>query len=149
VRSSDGAITLMVINKQLSTPATNTINLANFLPSGVAQRWQLTSANAITHLSNLSFVGNSFSNTVPAQSITLYVLAAGNEAHLRAGTMSSSNTFDFWLDAQASQRYVIQASSNFATWWPVQTNTLASNSVHIVQSANDVPAQFYRAQWAP
>jgi len=112
-------------------------------------RWQLTSANVINHLSNLNFTGTSFTNTVPAQSITLYVLAPGNSAHLRAGAMSPTNTFDFWLDAQASQRYIIQASSNFATWFPVQTNTLVSNSVHIVQSAANIPVQFYRAQWAP
>jgi hypothetical protein len=148
IRSSDGALTLMVINKQLSAPATNTIYLTNFLPSGVAQRWQLTSANVIAHLSDLNFTGNSFTNTVPAQSITLYVLSAGNAAHLRAGTISSSNTFDFWLDAQASQRYIIQSSSNLVNWTPVQTNTLASNSCHVVAGASG-PKRFYRAQWSP
>src|SRR5262249_26048889 len=149
LRSSDGALTLMVINKQLTAPATNTIYLANFLPSGVAQRWQLTSANSINHISNLNFTGTSFTTTIPAQCTTLYVLAPGNSAHLRAGSMSPSNSFDFWLDAQASQRYIIQASSNLTTWVPVQTNTLVSNSVHIVQSVPGIPIQFYRAQWAP
>jgi hypothetical protein len=149
VRSSDGALTLMVINKQIGIPATNTINLKNFLPSGVAQRWQLTSANVITHLTDLSFIGNSFTNTVPAQSITLYVINVGAAAHLRVGAMSASNTFDFWLDAQAGQRYLIQASSNFANWWPVQTNTLASNSFHVFLAASNAPVRFYRAQWFP
>jgi hypothetical protein len=36
--------------------------------------WQLTSANAITRLGDLSFAGSGFTNTVPAQSITLFVL---------------------------------------------------------------------------
>jgi hypothetical protein len=113
----------MVINKQLTATATATINLSNFLSSGTAQMWQLTSANSITHPSPISFTGNSFSNTLPAQSITLFVLAPGNSAHLRAGIMSG-NQFDFWLDAQAGQRYVIQKTTNLVNWIPVQTNTL-------------------------
>ncbi len=149
VRSSDGALTAMLINKQLTASASATVNLTNFLSSGVAQRWQLTSANSVTRLSDLSFAGNGFSNTVPAQSITLFVVPAGSPPHLRVGAMSPSNTFDFWLDGQAGQRYIIQTGSNFVNWWPVQTNMLASNSFHIVLPAATVPARFYRAQWAP
>ena len=49
--------------------------------------WQLTSANAITRLSDLSFAGSSFTNTVPAQSITLFVLPAA----MVAGPASNPN----------------------------------------------------------
>ena len=66
----------MVINKQLISDAITAVNLANFLPAGTAQVWQLTSGNAITRLSDLSFSGNSFTSTVPVQSITLFVLPA-------------------------------------------------------------------------
>jgi len=68
VRSSDGALTVMVINKQLTASAAASLTISNFLPSGTA--------NAITRLSDLSFAGSGFSNTVPAQSITLFVLPA-------------------------------------------------------------------------
>ena len=74
VRSSDGALTIMVINKQLGAGALPTINLANFTSAGTAQVWQLTSANTITRLSDLSFTGSTFTNTLPAQSITLFVV---------------------------------------------------------------------------
>ena len=76
VRSSDGALTVMVINKSLSGSTLANINLANFAAGGVAQAWQLTSANAITRLSDVNFGGSSFNLTVPAQSITLLVIAA-------------------------------------------------------------------------
>ena len=76
VRSSDGALTIMVINKQLGAAALPTINLANFYPAGTAQLWQLTSANTITRLSDISFAGTTITNTLPAQSITLYVVPA-------------------------------------------------------------------------
>ncbi len=76
-RSSDGALTVMVIAKVLSGATPVTISLANFANAGTAQVWQLTSGNAIAHLADVGFSGNSLTASVPAQSITLYVIAAG------------------------------------------------------------------------
>ena len=48
-----------------------------------AQAWQLTSANAITRLADVTVSGTSFGVTLPAQSITLFVIpgtAAGPSA---------------------------------------------------------------------
>ncbi len=78
VRSSDGALTAMVINKQLTASATASLTLSKFLPTGAAQAWQLTASNLITRLPDLNFAGNTFSSTVPPQSITLFVLPAGH-----------------------------------------------------------------------
>ena len=76
-RSSDGALTIMVVAKVLSGSTAAPINLANFQPTGPAQVWQLTSANTITRLSDVSVGGNSFSVTLPAQSVTLFVIPSG------------------------------------------------------------------------
>jgi hypothetical protein len=73
-RSSDGALTIMVISKSLSGTTAATVNLANVVHAGTAQAWQLNSANTITRLSDINVVGNSFSTSLPAQSITLFVL---------------------------------------------------------------------------
>jgi len=80
-RASDGAITVMVISKVLSGSTPVTVNLANFAAGGTAQTWQLTSANAITHLPDVSLGGSSLVTSVPAQSITLYVIGAGGTAN--------------------------------------------------------------------
>ena len=149
VRASDGALTIMAINKQSLSSVPATISLTNYLPAGTAQVWQLTSANAITRLSDIAFAGNAFSGTLPPQSITLFILSAGGPPHLRAGSMSLGNTFDLWLDGLAGQRYVIQAATNFVNWVPVSTNTLGSNSVHVVLATGNQPYRFYRAQWMP
>jgi PKD repeat protein len=77
VRSADSALTVMVISKLLSGSTPVTVSLANFSGNGVAQAWQLTSANAITRLSDVGYTGNSLAITVPAQSITLLVLPTG------------------------------------------------------------------------
>ena len=79
VRDSDGALTVMVINKQQgSTPVT--VSLANFATSGTAQAWQINSASqtSITRLGDLTVANNSVSTTVPSQSITLFVIPSGN-----------------------------------------------------------------------
>ncbi len=79
-RSSDGALTVMVINKQQgSTPVQ--VSLANFSNTGTAQAWQINSASqaSITQLANVSVASNEIATTVPSQSITLFVIpqAAG------------------------------------------------------------------------
>jgi hypothetical protein len=73
LRSSDGAVTVMVINKDAA--AAHTVNLQLAYASGTtAQRWQLTSANRIQALSSTPVSAARLTDTVPAQSITLYVI---------------------------------------------------------------------------
>ncbi len=81
-RSADGALTIIAISKYLSGSTAATFNLANFPHNGTAQVWQLTAANTINHLSDLNFIGGSFNATLPAQSISLFVLpaAVGNQS---------------------------------------------------------------------
>jgi hypothetical protein len=148
VRSSDGALTLMAINKQQLANAATIVNVSGFMHGGVAQVWQLNEANAIEHLSDINFVGTNFNTTVPAQSIQLFVLPGGNPPDLRSAGMSSSTTFSFWLDGQVGLRYAILSSSNLLNWQAIQTNTPATSSTQIsVPVGNSV--QFYRAQWLP
>jgi hypothetical protein len=149
LRAFDGAVTALVVNKQLGAAASINISLTNFLPAGTAQVWQLTSANVISHLSDTALAGNTITNSVPPQSITLFIVPPGvvQRPQLRTGGMSA-NIFDFWLDGQAGQKYIIQATSDFAGWAPVQTNTLSSNSLHIALTST-LPYRFFRAQWTP
>ncbi|HKP10935.1 MAG TPA: glycoside hydrolase family 44 protein, partial [Blastocatellia bacterium] len=81
VRSTDGALTVMVINKYLSGSTPATINLSGFSAQGQAQVWQLTSANSITRLADKTLSGGSLSATLPAQSVTLFVIAAAGAAN--------------------------------------------------------------------
>ena len=75
LRNSDQALTVMVVNKDPSAQHPVVLKLANFgSGSGTVQRWQLTKTNAITALSNLNYSGAQVTDTVAAQSITLYVV---------------------------------------------------------------------------
>jgi PKD repeat protein len=90
-RTSDGALTVMVINKYLSGSTPVNVAVSNFNPAGVAQVYQLTSANAINRLSDIAFGGASLSLTVPAQSITLLVLPRGGPANQPPVAAASAN----------------------------------------------------------
>lgn len=72
-RSSDGALTVVVINKTTSATGVN-VSLANYAVTGAAQAWQLTSTNKITRLTDVALSGNVLSTSLPAQSITLFVV---------------------------------------------------------------------------
>ncbi|HWD00527.1 MAG TPA: glycoside hydrolase family 44 protein [Candidatus Sulfopaludibacter sp.] len=78
VRSSDGALTIMVINKQQGTTPV-TLSLANFSNSGTAHAYQISSASqsSITPLGSVTVANNAITATLPSQSITLYVIPAG------------------------------------------------------------------------
>ena len=74
LREADGALTVMVISKVLSGATPLSLSLAHFAASGSAQAYQLTASNAITALPNRPWSGGTLTDTLPAQSITLYVL---------------------------------------------------------------------------
>lgn len=77
LRSSDSAMTVMVVNKQTSSTSV-TVSLGNFsVPTGsTAQVYQIsnTTQTSINSLTSIPVTGNSLSTTVPAQSVTLFVV---------------------------------------------------------------------------
>jgi hypothetical protein len=152
VRSSDSALTLMVINKQLTLSASVAIHLAHFQAAGTAQVWQLTSTNAITRLPDLSFSGSTFTNTVPAQSITLLVIPAQTitpppSPVLRSATLPGKGTLAFWVtNGLTGYDYVLQSSIDLSNWAAVRTNTFNSSSNVYTLPATE-SRQFYRLQW--
>jgi PKD repeat protein len=77
-RSSDQALTVMVISKVLSGSTPVTVNITNLTTASSAQVWQLTASNAIGHLADVAVSGQSFTTSVPAQSITLFVVSASS-----------------------------------------------------------------------
>jgi glycosyl hydrolase family 44 len=81
LRSSDRALTVMIINKDLSQPATVDLQFQNFQVAGKAQRYQLTFTNSIDRMSDLTVPSTI---QVPAQSVTLLVVPNGGAPRVRA-----------------------------------------------------------------
>jgi len=114
LRSSDGALTIMVINKTIDgTPVT--VNLSNYLSSGNAQRWQLDSGNVIAHLTDVTVAASSLGLTVPAQSITLLVVPGSYldpPTSVTATASSASNVTVNWTAANGVLSYQIYRSTS-------------------------------------
>ena len=92
VRSSDGALTVMVVSKVLTGNTPATISLANFNAGSTAQAWQLTSTNAINRVADVTVSGASLNVTLPPQSVTLFVIpAASGPANMPPLAVASAN----------------------------------------------------------
>jgi len=144
IRTSDSALTIMVINKDLNNATPITANITNFANSGTAQVWQLTSGNVITRLADVPYANGAVSNTLPAQSITLFVLPTAKNLRLRVGTNAGPRQMELWMDGQGGQRYILQSSTNLTVWSAVSTNTFLSNSFRILVGTTNPMSMFYR-----
>lgn len=80
VRSSDGALTVMVVSKYLSGATPATLNISQFTAGTAAHMWQLTASNAIQHMADVAVSGGAITASLPAQSITLFVIPPNNSA---------------------------------------------------------------------
>ena len=95
-RASDGALTLMIVSKTLSGTTPATVTLTGFAAAGSAQVWQLTASNAIGRLADVAVTGGRIALSLPAQSITLLVVAGAGGANqppvaLATATPASGN----------------------------------------------------------
>ena len=61
----------------------------------------------------------------------------------------SAGTFEFWPEGQTGRTYRIESSTDLVNWGSVLTNTLASNSWHVLLPATNTPGSFYRGVWSP
>src|SRR5215472_8992405 len=81
LRSIDSTLTVMIVSKTLSGGTPAAINLSNFTAAAAAEVWQLTAENAIARLADVPVSGGHISLSLPAQSVTLLVVASDNSAN--------------------------------------------------------------------
>jgi hypothetical protein len=76
MRSTDGALTLMVISKYRSGTTPIQVGLANFPAGPRVEVWRFSAASggAITRLPDIAIGPGGFAQTIPAQSVTLFVV---------------------------------------------------------------------------
>jgi hypothetical protein len=149
IRSSDGKLTLLVINKDLQNFTPAKFNLTNVPPAGVVQAWQLNSNNVIVRLPDTNFTGGILSQTLPPQSVTVFVLPAAAVTNvtstLQVGESSTPGQMELWLNGQAGRTYVLQTSTDLFNWSPISTNTLASNSFRFLFPTTNPFPNYYRS----
>ncbi len=114
LRSSDRALTVMIISKTLTGSTPVTVNLADFTATANAQRYQLDGGNVITHLGDVAVAGSSASLSVPSPGITLLVIPGSyvdSPAGVVATATSTSNVHIVWNSVPAASSYEIYRSS--------------------------------------
>lgn len=152
VRSTDGALTVMVINKQLTSYANVSVTVTNFARAGAAQQWQLNSSNLITQLSNVTFSAGQLSAIVRPESVTLFVAPAAALSPPTPGFLalpSTLGTVSFVMtNGMPGGTYILEASTNLAQWTPIQTNVLTTTS-NLYALPISAGAMYYRAIATP
>jgi alpha-L-arabinofuranosidase len=160
-RKADGALALLVINKDSSSNLTAQITLTNFVPwsnatarsFGIAQD-EATRTNSVIPgakdiaTNSLAVAGANFIASFPPYSLTLLTLAPAAPVLQTIG--ASGGQYIFQLQGQPGVPYVIQNSADLAGWISVVTNTLSGSTLNVTNTINSgLPVQFWRAVWVP
>src|ERR1017187_1920572 len=160
-RRASGAISLLVLNKNILTNLNAQITVNGFTPDSAATirsygipQDEATRTNAVYSAQDIatnSFggAGTNFGYNLPPLSLTLFTLAPA-APRLAALPPASAGQFVFQLQGQANVRYVIQNSTNLAAWLSVSTSTLSGSVLNVTNLiTSDSPVKFWRAVWQP
>ncbi|MGH7979777.1 MAG: glycoside hydrolase family 44 protein, partial [Limisphaerales bacterium] len=144
VRASDGALTIMVINKDITNAVSVALNVSNLDIIGSAQVWQLAGGE-LGRLADEEATNGILNAVVPSQSVTLFVAPAAPVFELRAVAAHPPGQLLLWLDGQQGVNYELQSSTNLRTWQAISTNLLSSNSISFLIPMTNSASTFYRA----
>jgi hypothetical protein len=160
IRRTNGALTLLVINKDGTTNFNAQISLTNFVPGptatvrsfGIPQD-EATRTNSVIPgaqdiATNSLSVGAVFTNSFPPYSLTLFTFAPAAAQLLPLS--AAGGQFVFQLQGQPGTPYIIQSSPDLSTWTPVLTNRLVGNVLNLTNAISaGAGQQFWRAAWQP
>jgi hypothetical protein len=159
VQRTNGALTMLVINKDLTTNLNAQISLTNFVPWKTAtlqsygipqdQAVEDNEASSLQDIATTNFpsAGTNFTFSFPPLSLTLFTFEPAPATLSVVGIHPGQ--VEVLLHGQ-SGAYVLQSSPNLTAWAPVSTNTLVGNASSITLPVSPgSPQQFYRAVWQP
>jgi alpha-N-arabinofuranosidase len=161
IHRTNGALTLLVINKDMTTNLTAQIALNNFAPGTNAaiqsygipqdQAAQEDASPSLQGLATADFsgAGTNFTYSFPPLSLTLFTFSP--EPSKLSGLGVLSGQAELALQGQPGTPYIIQSASSLnGAWTSISTNTLTGTSTNInVTVSTNFPQQFYRAVWEP
>ncbi len=159
-RKADGALTLLVINKDIAAAFNAQISLTNFSPWANAtlqsygmpqdQAVEFSEASVLQDISTTNFpvTGTNFACSFPPLSLNLFTFAPA-AAQLQFPSVSVSNLV-LQIEGQAGVPYVIQTSPDLVNWSPVSTNSTPGNGLLLTNVISGTASQqFWRAVWIP
>jgi hypothetical protein len=136
-RTSDGALTVMAINKTSGT-LTSTVNLANFTPQSTAAVYQYSSSQpgSILHAADIAVSATGFSADFPGNSITLVVLLPASSPPPASVVVTISPT-SASVQAGNTQQFTaaVTGTANTAVTWQVNGVTGGNAAVGTISSS--------------
>ncbi|HEV2454096.1 MAG TPA: hypothetical protein VGY98_07535, partial [Verrucomicrobiae bacterium] len=157
-RRTNGALTMLVINKDVTTNFNAQIVLTNYLPAttatirsyGIAQdeaaRTNAPAAFQDVAETNFSGATTNFAYAFPAGTLTLFTFApAPVKLH---STFVPPAKFILQYQGQANVPYVLQDSSNLVNWISASTNRSSGLLTAITNTAS-AAEQYWRVIWQP
>jgi hypothetical protein len=159
-RRTNGAVTVLVINKDPTNTYTGQMAVAGYVPgsNAVVRSYGMPQDNATKNgtgsmdlaTNNISGAGTNFSYSFAPYSVTVFTLAPTAPGLVVVNPRPAANKFVMQLQGQANVRYVMLSSTNLKSWNPVSTNTLASATLNFTNTISaGTPTQFWRAVWQP
>jgi len=159
-RRQDGAVSLLMINKDPTNSITGKVALTGFVPSSgaVIYSYGIPQDNAaLTGMgsvdiaqSNFTAAATNFNYSFPPYSATVFTLQPTAAKLVPMGLISNPGRVTFQLQSQPGVPYILQTSSNLVNWIAVSTNAPANGLLNFTNtlSANS-PRQYWRAVWQP
>jgi hypothetical protein len=160
VQRTNGALTMLVLNKDTTASFNAQIALTNFVPwtNATIQSYGIPQDQAAQNnlgaslqdiaTTNFPTAGTNFTYSFPPLSLTLFTFAPGPSALSALSTQPGQMVLQ--LQGQSGAPYVIQSSPDLVTWTPVSTNTLAGGTLNVTNLISPgSPQQFWRAVWQP
>lgn len=155
---ANGALTLLVINKDVTTNFNAQIVLTNYTVApeatiqsyGIAQD-EATRTNAPAALQDIAetnFPGatTNFAYSFPPGTLTLFTFAPA-PVKLQSSVVSPGK-FILQYQGQPDVPYVLQESSNLMNWISVSTNT-STGALSVITNTPSGTGQFWRVVWVP
>ena len=151
-RLVDGALTVLLLNKDPGAARPVSLSLANFGPAPVAELWRLDSGNRITRLADVGTTNATLEATLPVQSLTLLILRPRTlqlkvRAALETGT--DSRTVQLEAASHAGDTVRIDASVDLRSWVPLLTNLLSADLGQWTLPGQGTLGRFYRGTLLP
>jgi len=160
-RRANGAVSLLVLNKDTLSPLNAQIDLAGFNPGSVAtlrsygipqDEAARTNAPATTQdiaTNSFASAASTFEYTFPPLSLSLFTLAPSAPSLVAVPPAEPGGQFVLQLHGQPNVRYILQSSTDLRNWTSISTNTLTTSTLNLTNPIPRGPAlNFYRALWS-
>ena len=127
LRSSDHALTIMIVGKNFTDSTPVTVNVANFVPSGSAEVRQLTAANTFAAATTLAAgAGPSYTLTVPPSTVTMLIVPGSYldaPAGVAAAATNPTNVGISWNAVAGANNYHLLRATSVAGPYTEFTST--------------------------